>query len=84
MFALAVTDTLTADSARAPRSEQGLLATEYAADGVEQLRVGQAPGPLDASLGLTVRQVAPLEGHPGLVRIDVSVARAGATPGRSR
>jgi hypothetical protein len=82
-FVLAVTDTLIVAQRARAASEQRLLATEYAADGVEQLRVGQAPGLLDASLGLDRSvTVAPWEGHPGLVRIDVSVAWAGATPGR--
>ena len=82
-FVLAVTDTLiTAQRARAA-SEWRLRATQYAADGVEQLRVGQVPRPLDASLGLDRSvTVAPWAGHPGLARIDVTVAWTGATPGR--
>ena len=82
-FVMATTDVLIAAQRARAASEQRLLATQSAADGVEQLRVGHVPGPLDASLGLERSvTVAPWDGHPGLVRIDVTVAWAGATPGR--
>ena len=81
-FVLATTDVLIAAQRARAASEWRLLATQCAADGVEQLRVGQTPGPLDASLGFErSTTVAPWDGHPGLVRIDVTVAWAGATPG---
>jgi len=51
-FVMATTDVLIAAQRARAASEWRLLATQCAADGVEQLRVGHVPAPLDASLGL--------------------------------
>jgi len=82
-FVLAVTDVLMAAQRARAASERRLVATQCAVDGVEQLRAGQPLEPLDATLGLErSAAVTPWDGHPGLVRIDVTVTWAGATPGR--
>jgi len=81
-FVLATTDVLIAAQRARAASEWRLLATQCAADGVEQLRAGQPLGLVDTTLGLErSAAVAPWDGHPGMVRIDVTVAWAGATPG---
>lgn len=73
--ALALTRTLTGAQRGRAISEQWLLATQLAAEGIEQLRAGGRleDVPLDRAIERVGASV-PWAGHPGLRRIEVTVS----------
>lgn len=81
--ALALTTTLVATQRARAVSEQWMQAALLAAEGVEQLRAGQAPGPVRAAGGVDrSATVVPWNGHPGLWRLEVAVTWNDGEPRR--
>jgi prepilin-type N-terminal cleavage/methylation domain-containing protein len=81
--ALALTQTLVSALQTRARNEQWMWATELATEGIEQLRAGHALLPLAASTGFE-RSATVMEwnGHPGVQRVEVTVAWNDGQPRR--
>jgi prepilin-type N-terminal cleavage/methylation domain-containing protein len=74
VVALALTQTLVGALHMCARNERWMLATQLAAEGIEQLRAGHVLGPVEPSTGFErTGTTAPWSGHLGVVRLDVSV-----------
>jgi prepilin-type N-terminal cleavage/methylation domain-containing protein len=73
--ALGLSSTLVSTRKALARSGKRMRAAQLAADGMEQLRAGQVPGPPDGG-GEFERSTAttPWNGHPGLQRVEVTVS----------
>ncbi len=72
--ALGLTSTLVHAQRVRAASERWMLATQLAAEGIEQLRAGQALGPVLAAGFERSGRTAPWSGHPGLQRLEVAVS----------
>jgi prepilin-type N-terminal cleavage/methylation domain-containing protein len=73
--ALALGSTLASTGRALSLSRKWMQATQLAAEGMEQLRAGQVPGP-PGGAGEFERSVAtaPWDGHPGLQQVEVTVS----------
>ena len=83
VIALGLTNTLVSAQQARTSSERWMLATQLAAEGIEQLRAGHALAAVRAGAGFDRSgTVAPWNGHLGLSRIEVTVTWSDGGPRR--